>query len=184
MQEHDKTEDHQTLRRCQQGDKQAYGIIVQKYMKRAYFSAFAFMGNHDDALDLSQEAFIRAYQALARFDLQQRFFTWYYRILRNLCLNHRRDHSKFIDLSELKEPETVDSSADPSVLAEHRDLSERLWKAIAALHDEQREIIILKDIEGCSYKEIAERLEIPPGTVMSRLFNARKLLKEKLGKLL
>jgi RNA polymerase sigma-70 factor (ECF subfamily) len=184
MQEHDTTEDHHALRRCQQGDKQAYGIIVRKYMKRAYFSAFAFVGDHDDALDLSQEAFIRAYQALARFDLRQQFFTWYYKILRNLCLNHRRNHSKFTHLSELKESEAVDRGADPSVLAERRDLSAHLWKAIAALHDEQREIIILKDLEGCSYKEIAERLEIPLGTVMSRLFNARKHLKEKLDKLL
>jgi len=180
MPEHDTTEDHQALLRCQQGDKQAYGIVVTKYMKRAYFTALALVGNREDALDLSQEAFMRAYQALARFDLQQRFFTWYYRILRNLCLNHLRDHAKLINLAEMKESETADRSADPAVLAERNDLSERLWHALGALQEEHREVIILKDLEDCSYKEIAARLNIPLGTVMSRLFNARKQLKDKL----
>jgi RNA polymerase sigma-70 factor (ECF subfamily) len=184
MPEHDTTEDYQALLRCRQGDRQAYGIVVKKYMQRAYFTALALVGNRDDALDLSQEAFVRAYQALARFDLHQQFFTWYYRILRNICLNHLRNHAKFVNLSEAKESETVDRGADPAALAERNDLSERLWKALASLRDEQREVIILKDLEDCSYKEIAERLEIPLGTVMSRLFNARKHLKEKLGKLL
>lgn len=183
MREHDATEDLEALLRCQQGDRQAYGVVVKKYMKRAYFTALALVGNRDDALDLSQEAFMRAYQALARFDLRQQFFTWYYRILRNICLNHLRDHAKFINLAETEESETVDGDADPAALAERNDLSERLWKALGSLRADHREMIILKDLEGCSYKEIAERLGIPPGTVMSRLFNARKQLKNKLEKL-
>lgn len=183
MSEHDATEDLEALLRCQQGDRQAYGVVVKKYMKRAYFTALALVGNRDDALDLSQEAFMRAYQALARFDLRQQFFTWYYRILRNICLNHLRDHAKFINLSETEESETVDGDADPAALAERNDLSERLWKALGSLRADHREMIILKDLEGCSYKEIAEGLGIPPGTVMSRLFNARKQLKNKLEKL-
>lgn len=183
MPEHDTTEDLEALLRCQQGDRQAYGVVVKKYMKRAYFTALALVGNRDDALDLSQEAFMRAYQALARFDLRQQFFTWYYRILRNICLNHLRDHAKFINLAETEESETVDGDADPAALAERNDLSGRLWKALGSLRADHREMIILKDLEGCSYKEIAERLGIPPGTVMSRLFNARKQLKIKLEKL-
>lgn len=183
MSKHDATEDLEALLLCQQGDRQAYGVVVKKYMKRAYFTALALVGNRDDALDLSQEAFMRAYQALARFDLRQQFFTWYYRILRNICLNHLRDHAKFINLSETEEPEMVDGDADPAALAERNDLSERLWKALGSLCADHREMIILKDLEGCSYKEIAERLGIPPGTVMSRLFNARKQLKNKLEKL-
>lgn len=183
MSEHDATEDLEALLRCQQGDRQAYGVVVKKYMKRAYFTALALVGNRDDALDLSQEAFMRAYQALARFDLRQQFFTWYYRILRNICLNHLRDHAKFINLAETEESETVDGDADPAALAERNDLSGRLWKALGSLRADHREMIILKDLEGCSYKEIAERLGIPPGTVMSRLFNARKQLKIKLEKL-
>lgn len=183
MPEHDTTEDLEALLRCQQGDRQAYGVVVKKYMKRAYFTALALVGNRDDALDLSQEAFMRAYQALARFELRQQFFTWYYRILRNICLNHLRDHAKFINLAETEESETVDGDADPAALAERNDLSGRLWKALGSLRADHREMIILKDLEGCSYKEIAERLGIPPGTVMSRLFNARKQLKIKLEKL-
>ena len=183
MREHDATEDLEALLRCQQGDRQAYGVVVKKYMKRAYFTALALVGNRDDALDLSQEAFMRAYQALARFDLRQQFFTWYYRILRNICLNHLRDHAKFINLSETEESETVDGDADPAELAESNDMSDRLRKDLGSLRADQQEMILLKDLEGCSYKEIAERLGIPPGTVMSRLFNARKQLKNKLEKL-
>lgn len=184
MHEHDKAEEYQALLRCRNGDRQAYGIVVTKYMKRAYFTALGLVGNHDDALDLSQEAFIRAYQALPRFDVQKQFFTWYYKILRNICLNHLRNHSRLSRLSDLTETESTDSAADPAALAEHNDLSEHLWKAIGSLRDEQREVIILKDIENCSYKEIAERLNVPVGTVMSRLFNARKHLKGILEKLL
>ena len=184
MRENGTTPDSEALRQCLQNDKQAYGVIVKKYMKRAYFTALALVGNHDDALDLSQEAFIRAYQALARFDIQQRFFTWYYKILRNLCLNHLRNRSKFTVLANIQESKMVDNNADPSLLAERNDLSERLWQAMATLNAEHREILVLKEIEGCSYQEIAERLDIPIGTVMSRLFNARKHLKDKLGSLI
>lgn len=177
-------EDYEALLRCQQGDRQAYGIIVNKYMKRAYITALALVGNREDALDLSQEAFIRAYQALARFDLQQQFFTWYYRILKNVCLNHLRNHAKFTDLTGMEKSAAADSNFDPATLVERSDLHEQLWKAIGSLGEGHREMIILKDIEDCSYKEIAARLEIPLGTVMSRLFNARKQLKDKLEKLI
>lgn len=153
-------------------------------MRRAYYSALGLVGNHDDALDLSQEAFIRAFRALPRFDVEQPFFTWYYRILRNLCLNHLRDRSKFAEKTETALAQTADTGADPSVLAERNDLMERLWRAISFLKSEHREILVLKDIEGCSYQEIAARLGIPKGTVMSRLFSARRSLREHLGKLL
>lgn len=182
------------LRRCQSGDAKAFGIIVRKYMKRAYFTALGIVGNHDDALDLSQEAFVRAYRAVNRFDLRQRFFTWYYRILRNLCLNHMRDRAKLVRLDhvatgsdhdgELSETQLADSSADPSILAERSESVENLWKAIARLRGEEREVFVLREIEGCSYVEIADRLGIPKGTVMSRLFAARSRLRKILGGLL
>lgn len=181
--------DRAVLERCQAGDTQAFGIIVDKYMQGAYFTALGLVGNHDDALDLSQEAFVRAYRAISRFDVGKRFFTWYYKILQNLCLNHLRDLSRFVSLhpngredqGEVRWLEIPDEAADPSVLADRNDLTEKLWKAIATLKQEEREILILREFDGCSYAEIAERLEIPPGTVMSRLFNARKRLKQQLG---
>lgn len=186
-------EERAALERCRRGDAQAFGVVVSKNMKRAYFTALGLVGNHADALDLSQEAFVRAYRALPRFDLQQRFFTWYYRILRNLCLNHLRQRSRRRELDASAESSTVEDpaagadlhdQADPAVLAERTDLARHLWRAVAQLKPEEREVFILREVEQCPYAEIAERLEIPQGTVMSRLFYARQHLKEALRRVL
>ena len=179
------------LERCQRGDTQAFGLVVGKHMKRAYFTALGLVGNHADALDLSQEAFVRAYRAMPRFDLQHRFFTWYYRILRNLCLNHLRQQSRFRELdpaagspaADNVETTATHNQADPGVLAERSDLMKHVWRGVARLKPEEREVFVLREVEDCSYAEIAERLEIPQGTVMSRLFHARQHLKEMLGAL-
>lgn len=184
LEKSDIEENRDAILLCVNGQKEAYGFIVKKYMKRAYFTALGIVKNDDDAMELSQDAFIRAYRALPRFDLRKNFFTWYYKILRNLCLNHLRNSSarkrenidSIIDVADLK--------YDPSIIVERNDLSEKLWTALSVLNVEEREIIILKDLDGCSYKEIAERLEIQIGTVMSRLFNARKHLKEELEQLI
>jgi RNA polymerase sigma-70 factor (ECF subfamily) len=175
------------VERCQRGDVQAFGVLVKHHMKQAYFSALGLVGNHADAMDLSQEAFVRAYRAMERFDPRRRFFTWYYRILRNLCLNHLRDTAKLravhaggADSDEELARVICHQSADPAVLAERNELTECLWKAMARLKPEDREILVLREMEDCSYAELAERLEIPAGTVMSRLFHARRHLKERL----
>ena len=187
------SEDREIVSLCIEGKKEAYGFIVKKYMKRAYFNALGIVKNHDDALDISQEAFIQAYKAIAKFDVSRKFYTWYYQILRNLCINHLRRKSKFVDVSKFVNEngdeyydsiELVDSNADPSVLAEQNEMTQKLWKTIGLLKPAEREILMLKEVDNCSYKEISERLEIPIGTVMSRLFNARKHLKEIFEKLI
>lgn len=185
-------EERAALERCRRGDAQAFGVVVSMNMKRAYFTALGLVGNHADALDLSQEAFVRAYRAMPRFDLRQRFFTWYYRILRNLCLNHLRQRARFRELdptagtsaSEEVQTAALRNQADPAVLAERNDLAQHVWRAVARLKPEEREVFILREVEDCSYAEIAERLEIPQGTVMSRLFYARQHLKAMLNRLL
>ncbi len=185
-------EERAALERCQRGDAQAFGVVVNMNMKRAYFAALGLVGNHADALDLSQEAFVRAYRAMPRFDLQKRFFTWYYRILRNLCLNHLRDRSRVretdpnpeLSTIEATQPDALQDQADPAVLAERSDLTQHVWRAVARLKPEEREVFVLREVEDCSYAEIAERLEIPRGTVMSRLFYARQHLKDMLNRLL
>jgi RNA polymerase sigma-70 factor (ECF subfamily) len=191
LEEQSEVEERAALDRCRRGDAQAFAMVVSKYMKRAYFTALGLVGNHADALDLSQEAFVRAYRAMPRFDLQQRFFTWYYRILRNLCLNHLRQSARFEALdstaetpgAETAQTEALRDHADPAVLAERGDLVEHVWRSVARLKPEEREVFVLREVEDCSYAEIAERLQIPQGTVMSRLFYARQHLKETLGKL-
>lgn len=179
----DKESEQSILERCKKGDKQAFEIIVKKYMKRAYFSALALTHSQDDALDLSQEAFVRAYKSMKNFNPEMKFFTWYYRILKNLFLNFRRDTSKIKNFTS-EGYEVLELIEEPSdnvrELVEANDLHNILWENINQLEDSQREIIILKDFQDYSYKEISELLEIPIGTVMSRLFNARKNLKEKM----
>jgi RNA polymerase sigma-70 factor (ECF subfamily) len=160
--------------------KECFELLVKQDMKRAYFTALGFVGSHDAALDLSQEAFIRAYKSFSKFDKNKKFFTWYYKILKNLCLNFirdkkRRKESHFI---ELDSKELISESLSEKI--ETEELITIMEGMIAELEFEEREVIILREFEGCSYKEISELLNIPIGSVMSKLFYARKKLAEKL----
>jgi RNA polymerase sigma-70 factor (ECF subfamily) len=168
--------DTEVFDRIKKGDKEAYKIIVQKYMKRAYFTALGFVGNRDDALDLSQTAFIKAYRSLPKFDHQRSFFPWFYAILRNLCFNFikKRKRSQTVPI------EMVGNSNLVSQRNNREAVKEEVWRAISALPKQDKEIILLKYFQDLSYKEIAETLSCPIGTVMSRLYYARKKLKEKL----
>ncbi len=176
----DQPDDRAAIRRCLDGETEAFGILVRHYMKRAFYTALAFVGDPDDALDISQDAFVRAFRAIRNFRPEINFFTWYYTILRNLCLNHIRNRRKreqtVIQGAEIG---TIpDREPDPSVLAEENELNRILWRAMIALDPHHREIIILKDLQELSYREIAEMLGIPQGTVMSRLYHARKNLRK------
>lgn len=170
--------------RCQRGDKPAYGILVENYMQRAYHIALGLTGSHENALDLSQEAFVRAYRAIKKLDPKRKFFTWFYQILKNLCFNHLRDQKRhaaaFSEIGDGVLDNLSDSNADAAANYEQQELRELLWKALNSLNPADREIIILKDFQDLSYKEIAEFLNCPDGTVMSRLYHARKALKLKL----
>lgn len=171
--------DDDIIARVQQGDKEAFSVLVRQYMKPAYFSALAIVGSHDDALDLSQQAFIRAWKAIGSFELGRAFYTWYYRILRNLCLNFVRDRSvraqPFSRYPEVLEHKS--SEDNPLEATERAMLRERVRLAMGKLRSEEREIILLREFDGYSYDEIASLLECPVGTVMSRLYYARKHLK-------
>ena len=160
--------------------KEHFEMLVKQNMKRAYFTALGFVGSHDAALDLSQEAFIRAYKGFSKFDKKKNFFTWYYKILKNLCLNFIRDKKRkrethFIEID--KEKVQSDNLLEKVEGAEAISLLE---KAIEDLEVDEREVIILREFEGCSYKEMSELLSIPIGSVMSRLFYARKKLGDNL----
>ena len=159
------------------GDKQAYRHIVEKYMQRAYYIALGFVRDPDTAMDISQMAFIKAYKNLKRFDLERPFFPWFYRILRNLSLDHIKRARRINEIPL----EDVQILADER---EDRDLKEALLKAIDELPVEQREIIMLRYFEGLSYKEIAETVGKPIGTVMSSLHYSKRKLKNTLGKFL
>ncbi len=174
--------DDELILRAQRGEKDAYGVLVRAYMQPAYYSALALVGSHDEAVDLSQQAFIRAWIAIRKFELGRRFFTWYYRILRNLCLNRLRDRAAQASVMARFDQviEVADDTQDPAREADRALLRDRVRSALGMLRPEEREIIVLRDFDGHSYAEIAELLECPLGTVMSRLYYARKHLKDLL----
>jgi len=178
--------DNEAILACLSGDKNSYKWIVEKYKYRAYNSALIFTGNREDAMDLSQEAFIRAYRALQRFDQNRSFFTWYYQILKNLCINYlhskRRRHQVSIDDPDHQYLSPVEnSSMSPDEALEKMERNKLIWNAIQNLDEADREIILMKEFQEFSYKDIAESLDIPIGTVMSRLYYARKKLVKRLG---
>ncbi len=184
MDEDKEFQEQRLIRLCQRGDKHAYGLLVGHYKERAYYSALGLVSSHNAALDLSQEAFVRAYRSIKKLEPGRKFFTWFYQILRNLCFNHLRDRSRharpFSEISYQEIQSIVDASQDASDRLEHDELKAAVWRAINSLKESYKEIIILKDFQDMSYNEIADILECPIGTVMSRLYSARKALKGKL----
>jgi RNA polymerase sigma-70 factor (ECF subfamily) len=175
-------DENELVRRWRRGDKNAFGALVRRYMSDAYLIALGFAGNSEDARDLSQEAFIKAYQARDQFEEGRPFYPWFYRILRNRCLNFiRREARKhepiFYDGDPDRErfPSTGPSALD---LLEREERIRLLRAAIERLSFDHQEVIVLKNFKGYSYAEIARTLEIPIGTVMSRLYYARKMLRE------
>lgn len=177
-----------TVLRVQAGDQQAFGELVRKYMQRAYYGALGLTGSHDDALELSQEAFARAFRARDSIDPERPFYTWYYQILRRLCFNLGRDESsRRRKLQEqgswlLAEAEQRQNPG-PETTLQQQQLQGRCQQAIESLPDTEREIIVLRELQGLGYQEIAGLLDIPIGTVMSRLYSARKRLATHLAEL-
>jgi len=161
-----------------------FEVLVKDNMKRAYFSALGFLGSHDAAMDVSQEAFIRAYHSFDKYDSKRNFFTWYYKILRNHCFNFIRDNKNRKEEFFLESRKDVVSRNNPEQNLEEKEELELLHNAINQLEIENREIIILREFEGYSYEEISEMLNLPAGTVMSRLFYARKKLTENMKRLM
>jgi RNA polymerase sigma-70 factor (ECF subfamily) len=149
-------------------------------MRRAYCGALGLVGNHDDALDLSQEAFVRAFGARGIIDPDRPFYPWLYQIIRRLCFNHTRNHKTRAEILRAATPWLVQQVTDkaeagkPDIRVERRELRQLIESGLAKLSDAEREVLVLKEFEGLRYKAIAELLDIPIGTVMSRLYAARR----------
>lgn len=173
------------MRRCRRGSAEAFEVLVNRYMKDAYFIALGLVGNREDALDLSQEAFIRAYRNIKHVRPDRRFFPWFYQILKNLCVSHlrKRRHRQAgsLDAEDCPEVAARDDCFCPDVVAGRNEMKDRVWRAIGKLDDKHREVIILRHFQNMSYDQIAEALHCNKGTVTSRLYYARKRLEELLG---
>ncbi len=166
------------MSQLKRGKVTALSALVEKYKKQAYFLALGMVGNRDDAYDISQEAFLRVYNSARTFDETQRFFPWFYSIVTNLCRNLLRKRqlsgSRTVDVAEV-DYLLVDRETPESAYLS-REEKRRLFKALRKLSFSDREIINLNHFRMMSYDEIADLLEIPKGTVMSRLYYARKRL--------
>lgn len=185
--------DAELILRTQSGDKEAFGIVVRRYMKRAYHAALTIVGEHNEAMDLSQEAFARAYKGIKGFDTALPFFPWYHRTLHNAWINRKRKGKglKFTSLSQSDSPdedapppEIASKDEGPYVAAEKSEMASVLAKEMDALEPGKREILYLRHFENLSYRDIAQTLDIPEGTVMSRLHSARQALRDRMEKYL
>jgi len=165
-------DDAAAIEKVQKGEREAFRYLVESYQNQAVAHAVAILGNREDAQDAAQDAFIDAFRALKTFDSERRFYPWFYVLLLNRC---------FKMTAKRRETETVEE-LESIAPQNNLPLTEQitLETALLALSGEDREIITLKYLDGLSYAEIAGRLEIPRGTVMSRLFYARKQLQAKL----
>jgi RNA polymerase sigma-70 factor (ECF subfamily) len=169
------------VRLAQAGDADAFGRLVERHMRRAYFAALSLVGSREDALDLSQEAFVRAYRARGTIDPDRPFYAWLYQILRRLCFNFLRDRRTRAQTLEaagswLAEDVADRAGPDPAEALEREQRRRLVAAAIEELPAREREVLALKEFEGLSYKEIAALVGVPIGTVMSRLYAARQRL--------
>jgi RNA polymerase sigma-70 factor (ECF subfamily) len=182
------------IRQCQQGNSDAMGRLILKYQDRIYNVILRICANPDDAADLTQEAFVKAITNIGKFQGKSSFYTWIFKIAVNLtltyCKRNVRLGFKSLDaadedaVSRLKSVLQNDKSDDPAAIARDRELCQIVVKSIMRLDDDQRTVVVLRDIEQMDYASIAEVLGIELGTVKSRLSRARDNLRDMLGTIL
>lgn len=161
---------------AKKGNSDAFGKLVKIYSKRIYYASYYILKNVDEASDIVQDVFFKAYEKIDTFQLGFSFYPWLHRIAKNLCLNRLK--SKDFNHNELPDYDIEGKFLTPESEYFRQDEAKQLWKAINSLSEDSKEILILKHFQNCSYDEISDILSIPKGTVMSRLFNARRKLKE------
>ena len=164
-------DDEIAIERCRNGEQEAFRHLVERYQKQAVSHATVILGSREDAQDAAQEAFIDAFQALKNFDNSRPFYPWFYVVLRNRC---------YKIAARKRETDRIDEAMLVAFSAMQSEDMLALENALISLDMEDREIVTLKYFDGLSYNELAERLQIPKGTVMSRLFHARRKLQAKL----
>jgi RNA polymerase sigma-70 factor (ECF subfamily) len=177
-------DDTQLMIEVQQGNTLAFKTLVDRHKKKAYYTALKLVGDPDDAYDLSQEAFIRVYNARRRYDKTHAFYAWFYTIIRNLARNYLRKRNVRVEYAVQTKQSSkgnLEVSESPEFLVEADEDKKAIWAAIDKLPYDHREIIILRHFEDMSYEEIAGILGIAVGSVMSRLYYARKKLRDLLG---
>jgi RNA polymerase sigma-70 factor (ECF subfamily) len=186
-------DDRDLVHAAQKGDREAFRTLFERYHRRAYALAFGVVRNQDDALDVVQDAFIKAHKYLDKFEGNSSFYTWLYRIVMNLAIDHLRKHRRVrpVELDEARLDEsTVDEGLLPKLLGGNpgralmdKEIRARIDAALAELSENHRSVLVMRELEGLSYEEMAKAMSCSKGTIMSRLFHARKNMQARLADL-
>lgn len=187
------TDDRVLVQRAQAGDRLAFKTLFERYQRRAYALAFGVVRNQDDALDVVQDAFIKAHRHLDKFEGQASFYTWLYRIVMNLAIDHIRKHRRHnpVDFTDQTAEDGVsDDTLLPRIIGGNparalmdREIRDRISDALDALSENHRAVLVMRELEGLSYEEMAVAMQCSKGTIMSRLFHARKNMQRALADL-
>jgi RNA polymerase sigma-70 factor (ECF subfamily) len=183
--------------RARAGDEQAFRALFERYHRRAYSLAFGVVRHRDDALDVVQEAFIKAHRHIGKFEGTSSFYTWLYRIVMNLSIDHirRTKRTRNVEFDEGVAHGESDSVGEesllPKVLGENpgrslvrKEMREQIGSALADLSDNHRAVLVMRELEGLSYEEMAQAMGCSKGTIMSRLFHARRNMQKRLLELM
>lgn len=176
--------DEQLVMLVREGCNDAFALLVERYEKQIFALAYRLGGDYDEARDMAQESFLRVYQELPRYDVNRRFFPWLYRVAHNTCINlmHRRpkETTPLDNILDLRTDE-MNREVNPGVSYEHQELSDAINQALQALPENYRLPLVMKYLEGMSYQQISDQLDLPVSTIETRLFRGRKMLKQALN---
>lgn len=187
-------DDRDLVGRVQRGDQEAFRTLFERYHRRAYAVAYGVVKNKQDALDVVQDGFVKVHRHIDKFQGTSSFYTWLYRIIMNLAIDHvrRRRNAKGLEYDDRVRRDDDEIAGDGTLLPRildanpgktviRRELLERIQSALDELPEYHRAVILLREVEGLSYEEMAEVLDVPKGTIMSRLFHARKKMQASLS---
>lgn len=175
------------VRRAKQGDAQAFEELLTLYEKKVYSLAYHYVGNEHDAMDISQEAFLRVYRFLPQFNEESRFSTWLYRVTSNVCKDYirKRNTRNEVPLTQEGDEESFsydvpDLRYNPEDVFQQKEMRQEICDGLRELSHDHREILVMRDVLGLTYEDIADALELEEGTVKSRISRARDKMRVKL----
>jgi RNA polymerase sigma-70 factor (ECF subfamily) len=186
----DAEEERKLVAAARRGDADAFRDLVKRFQRRAYAVALGMLHDPDDARDICQEAFLKVHRAIATFEGDAQFFTWMYRIVMNLCIDHlRKKRGERIEFDDAQANDEVDDQSgiapkrlgfDPHRALADKELRGRIHGALAKLSAAHRAVLVMREVDGLSYQEMADVAGVSIGTIMSRLFHARKKMQKLL----
>jgi RNA polymerase sigma-70 factor (ECF subfamily) len=191
----DHVDDRELVDAARAGDRDAFRALFDRYHRRAFALAYGVVRNQDDALDIVQDAFIKAHRYLDRFEGTSTFYTWLYRIVMNLAIDHIRKHRRLrpVELDDASLGQEASDAviggdallprilgANPGRALQDKEIRERIDRALGELSDNHRAVLVMRELEGLSYEEMAKVMGCSKGTIMSRLFHARRNMQKRL----